>query len=216
MGVNNVKEQNTFRICILNGLNKSGLKLLSGKQIYKNDDLALVLRKFELPMDLSYAIQSNYHGYLYHIGILWNGHVYSYMPPMDNLLSATIKESFHVDELNNFKSVGDTEIYYIRNTGMTRNLIKTRLIQFIRVSQGLMTIDQFNNINGTGLSDYYNIFTNNCEHVANSILIGENFSCQEDHIDGDMKNYKNMLMSYKSTFPHYAQVWIDEYYQCVF
>lgn len=215
MGVNNVKEQNTFRICILNGLKREGLRF-SNKQVYKDDDLALVLRRFQLPMDLSYAVQSMYHGYMYHVGILWNGVVYSYMPPMDHLVDAVMKESFHADDLKYFKSCGDTEIYYICNQGMDRNLIKTRLIQFVRVGQGMMTIDEFNRINGTGLSDYYNVFINNCEHVANSILVGENFSCQEDMVDEDLKKYKSMLMSYYSEMPHFAQVWIDEYYQCNF
>lgn len=214
MGVNNVKEQNTFRICILNGLRSSGLRF-SDKQVYKNDDLALVIRRFQLPMDISYAVQSMYHGYMYHVGVLWNGVVYSYMPPMDNLLHASLKESVHSDDLKYFKSCGDTEVYYICNTGEIRNQIKTRLIYFMRVAQGQMTIQDFNRMYGTGLSEYYNIFINNCEHVANAILTGKNFSCQEELVDSDLRKYRGMLMSYRKDFPEFAKVWIDEYYRCM-
>jgi len=212
MGINNVKERNTFRDCIINGVLLSGIKL-SKKKPYSDDDLALVLRRFELPMDLSYAVQSMYHGYLYHTGVLWNGIVYSYMPPINNLLCAELNESIHGESLKCFKSQGDTEIYYICNTGRIRDEIKTRLIYIIQVAQGKIKIDQFNKYYGTGLSPFYNIFINNCEHLTMSILIGKNFSCQADKVDSDLKKYKQMLLQYKYKMPDFAQVWLDEYYQ---
>ena len=153
-----------------------------------------------------------YHGYLYHTGVMWNGTVYSYMPPMDNLLCADIGESMHSDPLKFFKSFGDTEIYYICNTGMERDQIKTRLIYMMQVASGQITLDQFNNTYGTGLSPHYNIFINNCEHVTMSILIGRNFSCQEEKVDPDIRKNKGLLKQYRSQMPEFCKVWIDEYF----
>lgn len=212
MGVNNVKERNTFRDCILTGLKMSGIRV-SRKKPYSNDDLALVLRRFELPMDISYAIKSMYHGYLYHTGVMWNGIVYSYMPPMDNLLCADLSESMHLDSLKFFKSVGDTEIYYICNTGMERDQIKTRLIYMMKIANGDITLDQFNNTYGTGLAPRYNIFINNCEHITMSIIVGKNFSCQGEKVDPDIRKYKGLLKQYRSEMPDFCKVWIDEYFQ---
>lgn len=212
MGINNVKEANTFRDCILDGLARNGIKVCQ-KRPYSNDDLALVIRKFELPMDLSYAIRSMYHGYLYHTGIMWNGIVYSYMPEMDVLINAEFKDSFHLDKLEDFVKEGDTEIYYIVNTGDERNMIKSRLIDLVSIVNNKQSITEFNRKYGTGLSDYYNIFINNCEHVTMSVLIGMNFSCQAEKVYPKLKEYRSTICQYKSDMPEFAKIWINELYQ---
>jgi hypothetical protein len=71
MGLVESVERNTFRDCILKGLYDAGIKY-GTTQRKGQDDLALVMRPFELPMDISYGIRSMYHGYPYHVGILYN------------------------------------------------------------------------------------------------------------------------------------------------
>ena len=131
---------------------------------------------------------------------------------MNNLLNANINESMHSEDLKYFRSIGDTEIYYICNTGIVRDQIKTRLIYMMHVANGTMSLDQFNDMYGTGLSPHYNIFINNCEHITMSILVGKNFSCQEEKVDPDIKKYRGMLKQYRSQMPDFCKVWIDEYF----
>ena len=210
MGLLPSKEGNPFRDCILNGLRASGLNF-TNKKLPNQDDLALVLRRFVMPTDFSYAIRSMYNGYPYHVGVLYEGNVYNYMPELNDALDCDMKNSINIDTLRCFKKVADTEIYYITNDGIERSQIKSRLIHFARIKAGQLTVRQFNSIYGTGLGEYYNLFLNNCEHVANSILTGKNFSCQEELIDNDIKYYWPMVQEYKCQMPLFAQVWINEY-----
>jgi hypothetical protein len=170
-------------------------------------------------MDISYGIRSMYHGYPYHVGILYNGMVYNYMPDMDKLLTSKLGTSIHVDTLKEFcdecerYSHHKCEIYYIHNIGRTRSEILARLIWMLNIKSGNKTLEQFNKQYGTTLSEYYNLFLNNCEHFAMSILTGINYSCQEELVDTDLCTYKKMLMKYEPNMPKFGRIWLNEYYQ---
>lgn len=219
MGLLPSKEGNPFRDCILRGLQDS--EIIAGdpttkirfslKKMPQQDDLALVLRRFELPVDLSYAVKSMYNGYFYHTGILYGGKVYSYMPDTHYLLDAEMKDSINIDDLDYFKKQGPTEIYYITNKGQARAMIISRLINFMKIMNGEMTIPLFNQMYGLKLGEYYNIFINNCEHIVSTILTGKNFSCQEEMVDPDIRSYWQMIQRYKCSLPLFARVWINEY-----
>nr|QBK90051.1 MAG: hypothetical protein LCPAC101_03360 [Pithovirus LCPAC101] len=217
MGLVESVERNSFRDCLLRGLRESGIRY--GKtQLKGQDDLALVLRPFELPVDISYGIRSMYHGYPYHVGILYNGMVYNYMPDMDKLLTMKLGEAIHVDTLREFCEEAirycdhECEVYYIHSTGRTRSEIIARLIWMLNIKNGTTGLRQFNNQYGTTLSEYYNLFLNNCEHFAMSVLAGSNFSCQEELIDSDLHTYKKMLLGYEPQMPHFGKIWLNEYY----
>nr|QBK90137.1 MAG: hypothetical protein LCPAC102_00470 [Pithovirus LCPAC102] len=212
MGLGHTKEGNPFRDCIFRGLKDSGLTFTT-RRLPNQNDLALVLRRFVMPTDFSYAVRSMYNGYLYHVGILYEGYVYNYMPALDKLLNCEMKDSINIDSLRCFKKEGDTEIYYITNTGLIRSQIIARLIQFVHIKSKNSTISDFNRIYGTGLGEYYNLFINNCEHVANAILTGHNFSCQEELVDPDIQYYWPLLLDYKKEMPLFAQIWVNEYEQ---
>lgn len=210
MGLIYAKEGNTFRDAILCGLKRQGIKF-TNKRLPGQDDLALVLRRFDLPADFSYAILSMFNGYPYHVGILYEGYVYSYMPPLDKLLDADLSQSINVETLRCFMKQGDTEIYYITNDGIERSIIKSRLIHFMQTKTGQSNIAEFNHLYGTGLGEYYNLFINNCEHVINSILIGQNVSFQVLMVEPDINYYWPLIQEHLCDLPLFAQVWVNEY-----
>ena len=207
---NAYKERNSFRDCIIEGLQKS--ELILDKERKGMNDLALVMRPFEMPVDISYAVKSMYHGYPYHLGILYDGLVYNYMPDIDKLLTMKLGQGIHIDTLHEFMKYGPTEIYYIHNTGIKRAEIIARLVELVHIKRGLNTLKNFNKINGITLGEYYNLFLNNCEHFANTVLVGLNFSCQAELIYPDLSSYKSNLLKYKSSMPEYGQIWLKEYY----
>lgn len=221
MGLTLSQEKNTFRDCILKGLKDYGIEFSQNKQngssATRESDLALIMRPFELPVDISYGIRSMYHGYPYHVGILYNGMVYNYMPDIDKLLDMKLGPGIHVDTLQEFckeahKYGNRCEIYYINNTGRVRSEIIARLIWMLNIKNGSRTLEEFNKIYKTTLSQYYNLFLNNCEHFAMTILTGVNFSCQEELVDQDMCTYKDMLLGFEPKMPKYGRIWINEYY----
>lgn len=210
MGFFYTKEGNTFRDAILCGLKRQGITL-TNKRLPGQDDLAIVLRRFDLPVDFSYAILSMFNGYPYHVGILYEGYVYSYMSPLDNLLNADLSESINVESLRCFKKQGNTEIYYITNDGIDRSIIKSRLIHFMQLKTKKSNVTEFNNLYGTGLGEYYNLFINNCEHVINAILIGKNVSFQILMVEPDIYYYWPLIKENMCSLPLFAQVWVNEY-----
>lgn len=208
-----IDKENSFRIAIIRGLLSCKVKITNDINLTgypgKRISYGLIIKPLNLDYNFREPIRYFFHGFPYHVGIIRNNLIYSFCPDLKEPHRGTLKKDFIVETLD--KWIGGEIFWFIHEPeNYTYQRIEARMIDLLRVSKGLLQLEEFNRRHGTNLKMLYSLLSNNCTDTALSVLIGQTRCFQIESIIPIIIKLSNMEDIMKMV-PEYGRMWLQDF-----